>query len=66
MDFWIAIDKDGALSIFKNKPFLTSSGWKVIGGDELLFISDSDSFPEVTFENSPQKVELKLVKEQTK
>ena len=60
MEFWIARDKDGSLSIFKNEPFLSVSGWKVIGGDEMLFISDSDSFPEVTYENSPKKVKIEL------
>lgn len=63
MEFWIARDKDGSLTIFKNEPFLSSIGWRVIGGDEMLFISESDSFPEVTFENSPQKVRLELVKD---
>ena len=64
MDFWIARYKDGLLSIFKNKPFLSAGGWKVVSGDEILFISIDDSFPEVTFENSPQKVKLVLVKEE--
>ena len=60
MEFWMARDKDGSLSIFKNEPFLSFSGWKVIGGDEMLFISDSDSFPEITYENSPKKVKIEL------
>ena len=60
MEFWIARDKDGSLSIFKNEPFLSVGGWKVIGGDEMLFISDSDSFPEITYENSPKKVKIEL------
>ena len=61
MEFWIARDKDGSLSIFKNEPFLSGSGWKVIGGDEILFISDSDSFPGITYENSPKKVKIELI-----
>ena len=64
MEFWIARDKVGFLSIFKNEPFLTSGGWMVVGGDQMLFVGDSDSFPEVTFENSPQKIRLELVKEE--
>ena len=30
----------------------------------MLYINDDKLFPEVTFENSPQEVELKLVKEE--
>ena len=60
MEFWIARDKDGSLSIFKNEPFLSVGGWKVIGGDEMLFISEGDSFQEVTYENSPKKVKIEL------
>ena len=32
-------------------------------GDLILISMDDDIFPEVTFENSPKKVELKLVEE---
>ena len=30
----------------------------------MLYIDDDKLFPEVTFENSPQKIEIKLVKEE--
>ncbi len=73
MKLWIARDKDGELSLFVCKPieiggnfyvhdgccrinYDTSyvKGWYIDGIDQNLF-------PEVTFENSPQEVELKLV-----
>ena len=75
MKMWIARAEDNQLCVFKEKPFLlelpelkirvwvyeeacgTCSSWRHIG--ERL---DSDSFPEVTFENSPMEVELKLKK----
>lgn len=64
MEFWVARDKDGGLFLFTCKPilvinkfFMEPSGFK---GLEL----DCKAIPEVTFENSPQKVILELVKEE--
>ena len=59
MKLWIARDKDGSLFLYYEKPYKCRS----------LFLCDVDNgmcldrtqFPEVTFENSPQEVELKLV-----
>lgn len=65
MKLWIARDKDGKLYLYKTKP------WKRVNAiylcnefdcDDSFINIDSDLFPEVTFENSPQEVELKLVK----
>ena len=64
MEFWIARDKDETLWLFKEYP---------IKKGEIFYPTDTtgkftyyrsmpeDIFPEVTFENSPRKVELKLV-----
>lgn len=49
MKLWIARDKYGSLHLFKNM-----GGW-YIGEIE------RNLFPEVTFENSPQQIEIKLV-----
>ena len=67
MKFWIARDADETLCLYITKP------WKRINtdyhnnefdcNDEFINI-DSRLFPEVTFENSPQIVEVKLVKEE--
>lgn len=63
MKLWIARDKDGTLWLFKEYP---------IKKDELFYPTTDDGkftyyrsmptdmFPEVTFENSPMEVELKL------
>ena len=59
MRFWIARDKDGLLYLYDNMPekrseyFLSYTGY-----DDMPL--DSRLFPEVTFENSPREVELKL------
>ena len=61
---WIARDADETLCLYTTKP------WKRVAtdyhnndfdcDDEFMTI-DNRLFPEVTFENSPQQVELKLV-----
>lgn len=74
MKMWIARSQDNELSVFKEKPFLLEmpepirsiwvyedscgkcASWRNLG--ERI---DSDQFPEVTFENSPMEVELKLI-----
>lgn len=55
MKLWIARDSTDGLYLHFTKP----------KGDDYWFISiDSFLFPEVTFENSPQEVEIKLFKEE--
>lgn len=60
MKLWIARDSNDGLYLHFTEP----------QGDDYWFISerfiriDSFLFPEVTFENSPQQVEVKLVKEE--
>lgn len=64
MKMWIARDKNGELYLhtitpFKMKDWLGMDYWcnkKAC----CLRLSDKN-FPEVTFENSPQEVELKLI-----
>ena len=50
----------GGLKLSINKPVLTEQGWWNAGDDTFFYI-DSKYFPEVTFENSPMEVELKLI-----
>ena len=66
MRLWIARHKSGTLTLWFNKPIKLGEDWY---GDSGWFILDSVQFPtfgevipypEVTFENSPQQVELKL------
>ena len=62
MKLWIARDKDGYIWLYSQKPERHGSDWYLFspthrGGVKL----DSISFPSVTWENSPQQVELKLI-----
>lgn len=65
MKMWIARDEDGLLNLFFDEP-----PYKWIDHDIVTWVNDSKNFdvnlddslfPEVTFENSPQEVELKLI-----
>ena len=66
MKLWIARDVDNILVLFLNKPVCHDSGiWYVpfdSGENPSNTIIDKNLFPEITFENSPQEVELKLIK----
>ena len=71
MKLWIARDICNIhLKLFFEKPVEQEGSWVVKHIDNKLNIMyygnnisiDNDLFPEVTFENSPQEVELKLVK----
>lgn len=57
MKLWIARDKSGWLQLFFEQPKYRED-WE---GRFITYLSDDDCFNEVTFENSPQEVELKLV-----
>ena len=62
MKYWTARDKDGELYLFDEEPKLYKNYlWGTSTECGRSFRLDSDLFPEITFENSPQKVELKLV-----
>lgn len=70
---WIARDKNGYLYLYNNKPIRNkefdsfeinddeSECKNIILYDDSIEL-DSELFPEVTWENSPQQVELKLIK----
>ena len=61
MKLWIARDIDGGLYLFETKPFLDPyNDWD---SDDNYWSIDEKQFPEVTFGNSPQEVELKLCSE---
>lgn len=78
MRLWIARDSDGLLRMYMNKPILIELKELKYWRDEMSYRGysheltyvdlDEDGnpvelFPEVTFENSPKEVELKLVEE---
>lgn len=60
MKFWIAREQNWQLYGHEDKPVLVDDEWVSMGA---LYNLDADLFPEITFEYSPQQVEIKLVKE---
>ena len=58
MKMWICRNAQGWLYLHDNKPLHKGQEWTFDGN---YYIIDSRLFPEVTFENSPMEVELKLV-----
>ena len=60
MEWWLARDRDGVLCLFDYKPFENEYGcWATYGN---CYIIDDDLFSEITFENSPREVEIKIKK----
>lgn len=67
MKFWVARDEDGDLFLYNQKPSILKTGVDPCDcfqapNKEFLVISN-DLFPEVTFENSPREIELKVKNE---
>jgi hypothetical protein len=64
MKMWIATDQSGAIFVHRHKPEQRTYGRQGIVWESTdywqLYHRD---FPEVTFENSPQEVELKLIEQ---
>lgn len=61
MKLWIVRNKTGELIINRKCPYYHKLLESWCGGEPIGYF-DNYMFPEVTFENSPQEVELKLVK----
>ena len=71
MKLWIARDKDDCLCLYNKEPKLSEEiegVWVCSQYDVVVdvIVLPSKMFPEVTFENSPQMVELKLINYETK
>ena len=60
MEYWIARDKNGNLFIYTECPNRRANSPYFRSKSEYYNIS-CNLFPEVTFENSPQKVKIELV-----
>lgn len=59
---WIARDKNGALWVYEKAPlYQCGFGEFYCEIGELNSELDERFFPEITFENSPMEIELKLV-----
>lgn len=62
MKLWIARDMDGTLVLSNRLPYLPNTCYDFFffGDDASIYYLDRNMFPNVTFENSPQEVELVL------
>lgn len=61
MKLWIGRNKDGTLALFKTKPtYFYEEGCGHYWASPALYLPRNE-YPEVTFENSPMEVELKLI-----
>lgn len=68
MKLWIARQRDNSLYLFTHKPTLFCGRWCMNGANQYYAKLwgnkvKNELFPEVTFENSPHRVEIKLVKQ---
>lgn len=62
MKLWIARDSDGYSQLYTDKP-IKRKGYFERAPNTATFTISWLLFPDVTFENSPQEIELKLVEE---
>jgi hypothetical protein len=64
MKLWAARNDGGTLEIHQREPSISKITGKPmwVGGGFVGFVFN-DNFPEITFENSPMQVELKLIKQ---
>lgn len=73
MRLWLCRDKIGTLRILEGKPIYSNGTWHTripIPSEKIVIISEGllipmDVFPEVTFSNSPQQIEIALSGNQT-
>lgn len=69
MKLWIVRDKDGGLFLYNYEPCKNKISGKFTccikpnGEWSEVYRLNSHLLPEITYENSPQEVELKIVKE---
>ena len=62
LKLWVARDKQGWLQLYLGKPCFKLKYLVEDWDGTFMGYLPKENFPEVTFENSPQQVELKLVK----
>lgn len=63
LEAWVAKDlSDGVVCMYRNKPNKISCGFFTCGDDCYFLKIPSETFPDLTYENSPQKVRLTIEK----
>lgn len=65
MEVWIARDRDGGLYMFAERPELIKNTYFIAHKDTSSMKMDCDMFPEITIENSPKRIKLKIVEDGT-
>ena len=60
---WLARDKDGMLYLYTEEPYKSKNAYYMAIDKCRSVALDRNCFPEVTFENSPVEVELKIKEE---
>ena len=63
MELWIARDQDNDLNLYYDMPNLPNLPGRQCYNGEHFAMLDNHLFTEVTFENSPQKVRIELIKD---
>lgn len=61
MKLWVARNEVDTLELHRRKPSISIITGRPIWNRGLIGFIFNDSFPEVTFENSPREVEIKLI-----
>lgn len=62
MKLWIARDKDGYLGLYEKYPtWVQINEFKKDWAGHFKCSLPENTFPEITFENSPQQVKLELI-----
>ena len=64
MTLWVARDKNNALALYTEEPILYYNEYFEVPYKAQMIDLDEDLFPEITFENSPQQVEVNLIKKE--
>lgn len=63
MKLWIARDgSDNAIWCYDKEPIKSVYDFAWANDSKIMFQLPKENFPEVTFENSPQEIELKIIK----
>lgn len=62
MELWIARDQDNDLNLYYDMPILPNLPGRQCYTGEHFAMLDNHLFPEVTFENSPQRIELNIIR----
>ena len=64
MELWAARDLSEELILYKEQPSYNNKIKMWVGGGLPIGKLKGSLYPEITFENSPQMIEIKLVKEE--